>query len=95
MGLESNAMLRCCTCGADGFVDVDKEAAEALLKQPMVCHRCAEPQTNIPALKAHIAHCTIATACVGDDAVPAAGDNNAQAEDAPPRNKRGRLQDCL
>lgn len=88
--------MQCCTAahvvGADGFVAVDKAAAEALLKQPMVCHRCAEPQVNIPALKAHVAHCTVVTACVGDDNVSAAGGGkNAQAEDAPPRNKRGRF----
>ena len=75
---------------ADGFVNVDKEAAEALLKRQLVCHRCKEPQANIPALKVHIANCAVATACVGDDNVSIEGGTNSQG-DAPPRNKRGRF----
>lgn len=42
---------------AGGKVEVDRAAAEALLKQDLRCHRCGAPQRTMPALKAHIASC--------------------------------------
>jgi aprataxin len=38
-----------------GRVVVDVAAAEALLKQPLVCHVCGAPQPNMPSLKEHLA----------------------------------------
>lgn len=37
----------------DGIV-VDSQQAEALLKQPLVCHKCGQQLANIPKLKDHL-----------------------------------------
>jgi aprataxin len=37
-----------------GSVSVDKAAAEGLLKQGLVCHKCGQQLPNMPQLKAHI-----------------------------------------
>ncbi len=44
---------------AQGQVDVDIAAADALLKAELRCHRCQQEQRNMPTLKAHLATCTV------------------------------------
>ena len=39
-------------------VAVDRVQAEALLKQPLRCHKCQAAMKNMPDLKSHIAACT-------------------------------------
>ena len=43
---------------AHGQPVIDIPAAEALLRGPLLCHRCSAPQSNLPTLKRHIAVCS-------------------------------------
>lgn len=43
---------------AGDAVAVDPGQAEALLKQPLRCHKCQAAMRNMPDLKSHIVACT-------------------------------------
>jgi hypothetical protein len=42
------------TLQQQGAVAVDRVAAEGLLKQALVCHKCGLQVNNMPLLKAHL-----------------------------------------
>ena len=47
---------------AKDAVAVDPVQAEALLKQPLRCHKCQAAMRNMPDLKSHIMACTVRAA---------------------------------
>jgi aprataxin len=42
------------TLQQQGAIAVDRVAAEGLLKQDLVCHKCGQQVKNMPLLKAHL-----------------------------------------
>ena len=57
------ARIDACACDADvraltAAVFGNAEAAAALLRTPLCCHRCGAPMRNMPALKSHLLECT-------------------------------------
>jgi aprataxin len=40
-----------------GRIDVDAPRARELLSAPLRCHRCGQPQRNMPLLRAHVRAC--------------------------------------